>query len=587
MKQRPLCLFLGLALVGCGDAGTHAVEAGPGDGDAAVSTANDSTLDVAVQVGPDARRTNDGGPDATRPTGCTPAAGSADDPLRVVTTGGPARGLEAEGVRAWLGLPFAAPPVGDRRFAPPAAPSVSATTCDAAPRDATAFAAACLQVSKACATGTLAGCTVEGAEDCLYLNVWQPTATAAKRPVLFFIHGGGNAIGSTSEQPAPGTYLYDGAALAAATGALVVTTAYRLGPFGWAAHPELARPENGGRSGNFGLLDQMAALKWVRANAEAFGADPNRVAIFGESAGGADVCMLLASPVAGGLFQAALIESGGCPAYTMAQVAETTSQLVAAAGCAGAAGGEIACLRGKPGADLLLAMPPQVVVAGRGSTLFQPAVDGDLLPEAPLTTLAAGRGNHVPTVVGSNAEETAASLPPASAIPDEAAYSAVLRADFGPLAPQVLAQYPVRRFASPWEALMRVTTDAKFVCPTRTILHTLHDAPGAAPVWRYFYTHHLENIRRAAYAQHGIELFFVFQHLSVAGYRPSADEVALAGSIADAWGGLASAGDPGTAQTPWAPWTPETDHHLVLQGGDVRGDDGVRTADCDFWETLR
>jgi para-nitrobenzyl esterase len=537
--------------------------------------------DAPGDAGPDG---SFGEPDPAPDCG-TPLGPEASDPLRVGTTEGLIVGGLTDGIQRFLGVPFSRPPIGDLRFRPPAAPA-----CRSDALAATTFAPACLQVDKGCATGKTEGCSVVGNEDCLYLNVWRPARSSADgrpRPVLFFIHGGGNSIGSTSEEVAPGVHTYDGAALAALSDAVVVTTAYRLGPFGWAAHPDMARPENGGVEGNFGLLDQIAALRWVRANAGAFGLDPDRVMIFGESAGAVNVCMLLASPRASGLFAAALMQSGGCPAYGASQVRATTEATAAAVGCADAPAGTLACLKGVSGADLLLANPPRVDVAGFSGRTLQPYIDGDILPEAPLAAFRAGRGARVPTVVGSNADETAASLPPAASI-DAAAYAASVRALVGPLADAVLAQYPVERFASPWEALMRVTTDVKFVCPTRTVLRALAVQAPEVPRWRYFYTHRLDNLlRRDPYAQHGIELLFVFQQLNVAGYRPSDDEAALAAFIGRSWGSLAANGTPALSDGPvWPPYVIDSDPHLVLEGGGVHAGEGVRSADCDFWDNL-
>ncbi len=594
-------------LAGCGasasgdaetDAGAGVGGGGAGGGAGGLATGGTTGADVGASgasgllmgglpadAGPGADASGGTAPDAGEPPRCGGEVGpDPGDPLTIHTTEGPATGRRADGALSWLGLPFAAPPVDALRFAPPAPPA-----CRDALFVAQTFAPKCVQVSRECATGTGgADCAVEGQEDCLYLNVWRPEGAAGDarpRPVLFFIHGGGNAIGSTSEETAPGAVTYDGAALATLTDALVVTAAYRLGPFGFAAHRDLSLPENGGQSGNYGILDQIAALQWVHDNAAALEADAGRVMIFGESAGAVNVCMLLASPLAAGLFGAALMESGGCPAYLPAPVEGTTSQAIAAVGCADAPEGEVACLRAKPAADILRALPPEVVVAGRGATFYQPHVDGHVLPEAPLEAFAGGRANAVPTLIGSNADETAASLPP---IPNDAAYEAAVTALVGPLAPAVLEQYPVSRFESPWEAMMRVTTDAKFVCPTRGALRALAAAPNPPTLFRYFYTHRLDNLpRRQPYAQHGIELLFVFQHLMVAGYRPSADETALAAFMGSAWGALAATGDPTPPGGPtWPPFTADGDEHMVLEGGTIAPGAGVRTEDCDFWDSL-
>ena len=217
--------------------------------------------------------------------------------------------VDAYGAQAWLGLPYAAPPVGDLRWKAPRPPKPWHK-----PREALAIGNMCVQFpSLLSGAGRRPKTNAPvGAENCLYLNVWSPpfapnavpSGTPA-RPVMFWIHGGGNSIGHGGS--------YNGAHLATSQNVLVVTINYRLGPFGWFSHPALrsdsASPED--NSGNYGLLDAIAALHWVRDNIAAFGGNPNNVTIFGESAGGTDVLALLASPLAKGLFQRAIVESGG------------------------------------------------------------------------------------------------------------------------------------------------------------------------------------------------------------------------------------------------------------------------------------
>jgi len=217
--------------------------------------------------------------------------------------------VDAYGAHAWLGLPFAAPPVGDLRWKAPRPPQPWSNV-----RDALAIGNMCVQypsLLSGAGRSPKSNAPV-GNEDCLYLNVWAPPFPAADvptgekaRPVMFWIHGGGNSIGHGGS--------YSGAHLSAAHDVLVVTINYRLGPFGWFSHPALrsesASPED--NSGNYGLLDAIAALHWVRENIAAFGGNPDNVTIFGESAGGADVLALMASPLAKGLFQRAIVESGG------------------------------------------------------------------------------------------------------------------------------------------------------------------------------------------------------------------------------------------------------------------------------------
>ena len=251
---------------------------------------------------------------------------SADDAPRVTTTGGQLEGVGSNGMDVFRGIPFAAPPVGNLRWR---APQPSAPWN--AVRSAAAFGAACMQKT---------GLSLEGggdpgplSEDCLYLNVWTPSAknkslNGAKLPVMVWLHGGALIFGAGSLK------LYDGAALAE-QGAVVVTVNYRLGPLGYFVHPALERAAPGGPA-NFGLLDQMAALRWVQRNIDAFGGDPQQVTLFGQSAGAQSVLALMSSPMARGLFQRAVAQSPyGIPSHSRAQARETGVRVTQALGLRG------------------------------------------------------------------------------------------------------------------------------------------------------------------------------------------------------------------------------------------------------------
>ena len=267
-----------------------------------------------------------------------PAAGAAEPGL-VPTSSGWVRGSTTDtGTWSFRGIPYAAAPVGDLRFRPPA-PAACAPTEIAA----TDFGAMCPQFEgeeEGIATGRIVG-----DEDCLTLNVWTPPDYGERTsalPVLFFIHGGGNTAGSSSKRVG-GQAMYDGERLAASNEAVVVTINYRLGPLGYLTLPSLAAESEHASAGNYGLLDQIAALAWVRDNIGAFGGDPARVLVFGESGGAVDTCMMVATPLAAGLFSAALMESGACAAQSGAERQSQGAELAAAAGCDGA--DEVACLR--------------------------------------------------------------------------------------------------------------------------------------------------------------------------------------------------------------------------------------------------
>jgi para-nitrobenzyl esterase len=309
---------------------------------------------------------------------------------------------------------------------------------------------------------------VAGSEDCLTLNVWAPSGATASSalPVLFFVHGGGNVSGSASETR-NGVALYDGAALAAQTNAVVVTINYRLGPFGWLAHSAFSA---GGSTGNYGTLDQIAALEFVRRNVAGFGGDPARVLLFGESAGAVNVCALMTSPLAKGLFAAALMESGGCTAATSAAASSFADGFASKVGCSGS---DIAsCLRGLDAATVELAFPESADVAGPKQGDFQPVADGVVLTDNPMRVLLAGTHNHVPFVVGSNANETGQAI--VAQFPTgmtAAQYQAALLAYTGgnqTFADAIAAQYPVADYGNdPRAAYIAVTSDTKFICTAR------------------------------------------------------------------------------------------------------------------------
>ena len=471
---------------------------------------------------------------------------------------------------AFLGVPFAAPPVGPLRFRPPEAPGCSDEVLDAAD-----YAPLCVQRDE--------DGEISGEEDCLALNVWTPASlpaspTADALPVLFFIHGGANVMGGTSVE-ASGVPVYDGAALAERTGVVVVTAAYRLGALGFLAHPALTA--EAGTSGNYGLRDQLAALQWVHDQIAAFGGDPSRVLVFGESAGAVNTCALLSSPAARGLMSAAAMESGACTQPTLAEREGEGEDKVALTDCASAED-VAACLRSLD-ADTLAALSDDVVssygVPSGGG--FGPNVDGDLLPMDPMAALEAGARLEVPLIIGTNADETAQWVPTMTA----EQYNSTIESVFGRLADRVLEVYPLSAYASPRWAWIALTTDAAFTCPARTIAAA---AAATAPVYRYWFTKDPEGAAGVAYgAFHGLELTYVFQHLDAVadatGYTPSDADLEIEAAMGAAWSALAADGAPDAAR--WPELDPETDPYLEL-GSEISAGEGVRTEACDLWDAL-
>jgi para-nitrobenzyl esterase len=233
--------------------------------------------------------------------------------LRSTTAGDVVGFIDSYGTRAWKGIPYAEPPVGPLRWRAPRPPRPWSGV-----RETLAAATACPQLKSFIGDGSGAeDSLIDGVEDCLYLNLWSP-ANASNLPVMFWIHGGGNTIGHA------GTY--NGAALAGQRNVVVVTINYRLGPFGWFAHPALERDDPLDDSGNYGTLDAIRALQWTRDNIAAFGGDPDNVTVFGESAGGFDTLAMMASPLAEGLFHRAIVQSGGYSPTSMTKASNPVAE---------------------------------------------------------------------------------------------------------------------------------------------------------------------------------------------------------------------------------------------------------------------
>lgn len=301
-------------------------------------------------------------------------------PSQVRTQSGLVQGVDADGVTSWLGIPFAAPPVGDLRWREPQAPASWQGV-----RTADHFGAPCMQTLPPGAPGG----DLQKSEDCLYLNVWAADGKKTpKRPVMFYIHGGGFQFGMTAWGETDGKSL-------ARHGVIVVTTAYRLGKFGFFAHPALIKEAKGAPAANYGLMDMVAALKWVKANIAAFGGDPDNITIFGESAGGGAVDAMMISPSARGLFHKAIVESGGPVNLRSLDVAETDARALAAAW--GVTSDDPAALRAVPAAT--------VAAKGAGSS---PMVDGQVLPLNVLDAFKAGQVARVPIIFGTNSYEAGA-----------------------------------------------------------------------------------------------------------------------------------------------------------------------------------
>jgi para-nitrobenzyl esterase len=471
------------------------------------------------------------------------ASGSGGDPI-VTTSDGAVRGAAVPGstVDAFLGLPYAAPPTGNLRWRPPQSPAQWRGV-----RDATSFAPSCPQ------NPTFNPFLPPGptSEDCLYLNVYTPTLRHdASRPVLVWIHGG-----ALTEDAGRN---YDGSELAA-DGIVVVTINYRLGALGFLAHPALAsRP--GGPAGNYGLMDQQAALRWVQANIGRFGGDPHNVTIAGESAGGLSVLAQLVSGGSHGLFQRAIIQSGSFA---------VNQQPLAAAEAAGEAfAAQVGC--SDQTAECLRHLPVSTLLAHQSGVYIPGVVDGRVLTESIGTALADGQFARVPILNGTNYDEErifvsfghAISSGTNVMIPGSAVTAGSYQSDIAAVlgvpaarAAAIAAEYPPAAYPSPTVAFSALAGDANFACPALRIDQWTSQR---VPVFAYEFNDDSAPLRFTPplvgppVATHGSELQYLFDlpNAPVPGTL-NADQEALAASMRAAWASFAASGNPGSAAVPW------------------------------------
>jgi para-nitrobenzyl esterase len=476
---------------------------------------------------------------------------AAQAPAPVRTDSGPVQGAAENGLTVYKGIPFAAPPVGDLRWkAPqPAKPWQDVLAADK-------FAPACVEVHEDPVDIPWLGVIpAPVSEDCLYLNVWTPAKSATDNlAVMVWIYGGGFGTGSTSIE------LYDGANLAN-KGVVVVSIAYRVGTFGFLATPELSA-EQGGHSGNYGLMDQIAGLQWVQKNIAAFGGDPRRVTIFGESAGGISVSMLGASPLAKGLFTRAISESGGnfAPARAANEGGENmrtlaTAEKSGAAFLAKLGASSLADAR-KLSADAIL----KAQGGGPGPRDW-PIFDGYVLFGDQYELYEAGKYNDTPVLIGSNADEGA--LFARAAKSDT--YQASTQAAYGEYAAKILAAYPGDTDAEALRSSRDLFRDTAFGWPTWAWAR-LQARTGKSKVYVYYLTHrppYPEVPRMKDWgASHGGELQYVFGNFSK--QMPSTDaDRALAEQVESYWTNFAKTGDPNGAGVPAWPAFTETNQQVM------------------------
>jgi para-nitrobenzyl esterase len=478
-------------------------------------------------------------------------------PGTVITTTGPVTGVLAGNLYAWKGIPYAAPPIGALRWQPP-----QPAACWTDALAATAFGPECPQLGS--------NGSVEGDENCLTLNVWAPS-DASNAPVMVFIHGGANTQGTASDP------VYDGAQLATTAHAVVVTLDYRLGALGFFANAALDAEQPQHISGNYGVLDQIAALEWVKANISGFGGSPEHVLLFGESAGAQDVFVHVASPLSAGLFSAAVAESGGSYNVTLAENESSMQGVVNAVGCSTSS--DVAgCMRAVPAATL--AAVPSALGPLESGMRYVPSIDGALLSSDVESILAAGTQNPVPFIVGTNADETSRMVP---TVKTEAGYEAAAQAYYGSAATALLALYPASSYASPQAALVAMTTDVSWTCSIR---YDARLASAHQPVYRYHFAWTPPGAEAIYGAFHGLELPFVFGTFATYDFTPTGSDSALATAMGTYWGTFASTGTPNAGSAvAWPAYDASTDPYIQLDTPITIGT-GLETTQCNAIDKL-
>jgi para-nitrobenzyl esterase len=486
-----------------------------------------------------------------------PIMQTADGRLKGATIHAPSS-AGGKALQVFKGIPYAAAPVGPLRWRPP-----HTVVPWSGVRDALEFGPDFPQAANPRSRAPSQG------EDCLFLNVWAPAdATPGSLPVMVWFNGGGFERGSGADSANDGVVM-------AAQGVVVVSFNYRAGLFGFLAHPSLSRESRHGVSGNYGLLDQIAALQWVRHNIAAFGGDPMRVTAFGVSAGSASIALLLASPMGKGLFQQAILHSPGAgrPLATLADAEQAGRAL----------GDDIDALRDLNAEDILAKtslLSPKV----RGLTtprVLRPIRDGWLLPEDERPVLKSGRIHAMPLVVGSNADE-GSSLTKTWPADNLEQFNSLVHTNFGDAAPQALRAYPAAADGDARPRVGEMFADTQFNYGTRLLAETM--ARKEPRTWRYLFTRRRPHQKDGPH--HGEEVTHVFGTYAESAPGQPADfddgDAAVSAAMMKAWVAFARNADPNSPGLPhWAPYDPAQENHLAF-GSTIEAGRGWRKERLDF-----
>ena len=516
--------------------------------------------------------------------GLTVGCGAEDLEL-VQLDSGPVRGasepVDGHDIWSFKGIPYAAPPVGPLRWQPPEPVEAWESVLDC-----TEFGPACPQPAM---LGTFSLTAGRADEDCLYLNVWSSARSKAdKLPVMVWIHGGSLETGSGSMD------LYNGARLSA-EGVVVVTINYRLGPLGFLSHPALSVSAANGVSGNYGLMDQIAALEWVQHNIAGFGGDPGNVTVFGESAGAISILDLMVSPPASGLFQKAIVQSGvlmdqgfGTKMVADRDEAEAQGQVFAARLGVDPTGdvADVAARLRSVGVDELMAAAADLTGdAGEIQRIlfWKPVVDGYVLPDTPTALWLSGRLPKISLLVGSNADEADIFLP--GLVVTEERYQELVTGVFGDRTQEALSLYPGSGQGGSTRALGRMLTEVGFASSARFAARQMSASGSDA----YLYEFARAPLPALMGAFHGVELPYVFGALDLFSWTGVVGQIDrdLSATIRGYWTRFAATGDPNGDTAPvWPRYEEASDLHLRL-GDVIEVDSGLYRDACDLADSVR
>lgn len=491
----------------------------------------------------------------------------------VTTSSGDVQGVDRGSSCAFLGIPFAAPPVGGLRWKPPQAAAPWAPTT----LKATATPPSCPHINP---PGTA---ETQGNEDCLTLNIWTPDpAPASPAPVMVWIHAGAFIAGSASASA------HNGQKIAARTGAVVVAVNYRLGPFGFLGHAALTAEDPGySSSGNYGFLDQRAALAWVRDHIAAFGGNPNNVTIAGQSAGAHSVSLHLISPRSAGYFGRAIMQSGSATSRwrTRAAAESLGNDFASALGCTDPAL-VLPCMRSKTRDQVLLALPSgEQQFAETARAPWGPVVDGLEIPDQPRRLYENGSFNHVPVIIGATRDEgwvyVDRSFP--GGLSAEV-YAAAVETEFGTAdVSSILARYPSADFASPKHALAQMAGDVEAVCEARRVARLIERT--ATPVYLYSFERETD-AAGGDHVIHGRDTNFVFGNNFDRSphYVLNNADLALFGAMSGYWTRFAAQGNPNSDDATVVHWPVFKHSKYIAFAWPIRRGQRLREEHCDFWE---